>query len=57
MPDAVQLLSKLGVRGEAQELEAAAREFDCHPLALLLLGTYLEQLYGATSGTAVRSRR
>jgi hypothetical protein len=44
VPDAVRLLDELGVRGLTQELEAAARAFDCHPLALLLLGTYLKQL-------------
>jgi tetratricopeptide (TPR) repeat protein len=35
------LLSNLGVRGNAAELQAASREFKGHALSLTLLGTYL----------------
>ncbi|MCK5346559.1 MAG: hypothetical protein KAR20_24285, partial [Candidatus Heimdallarchaeota archaeon] len=41
-PDAgMELLKYLGVKGTPDELKQASREFDCHALALTLLGNYL----------------
>ncbi|MCP4689517.1 MAG: hypothetical protein GY859_15795, partial [Desulfobacterales bacterium] len=35
------LLKNLGAKGGAEEIQQAAKEFDCHALALNLLGRYL----------------
>ncbi len=40
-----QLLRELKVKGTEAELEAAAREYDGHSLALTLLGSYLGDVY------------
>ncbi len=40
-----QLLRELKVKGDDTELEAAAREYDGHSLALTLLGSYLGDVY------------
>jgi tetratricopeptide (TPR) repeat protein len=40
-----QLLRKLGVTGEDEELEQAAQEFSGHSLALTLLGGYLYEVF------------
>jgi tetratricopeptide (TPR) repeat protein len=41
-----QLLKELGVKGDEAELEQAAREFRGHPLALILLGSFLNDAHG-----------
>ncbi|HKQ72913.1 MAG TPA: NACHT domain-containing protein [Blastocatellia bacterium] len=48
-----QLLRKLGVTGEDDELEQAVEEFGGHSLALTLLGGYLNEVFGGD----VRRRR
>lgn len=40
------LLTAQGVRGTQAELEHAATEFGAHPLALILLGSYLNEVCG-----------
>jgi len=40
------LLRSLGIQGTEQELAAASRELEGHPLALTLLGASLRQTYG-----------
>lgn len=41
-----QVLTAQGVTGTQAELEQAARDFDGHSLALILLGSYLSDVYG-----------
>lgn len=41
-----EILKANGVIGRQDELEEAAREFDCHALALTLLGSYLKIVHG-----------
>jgi len=46
-PDAgMQLLKHLGVKGTSEELKQASSEFGYHALALTLLGSYLNVVYG-----------
>ncbi len=43
---AAMLLKDLGVKGAADEIRKVAMEFDCHALALNLLGRYLAVVHG-----------
>jgi tetratricopeptide (TPR) repeat protein len=43
--DGVKLLQSLGVKGSRKELEKAVTEYDCHALALSLLGNILRLRY------------
>ncbi|MBK8453388.1 MAG: tetratricopeptide repeat protein [Thiofilum sp.] len=45
LPDGVQLLESLGVKGRKKELERAVEEYGCHALALSLLGNLLRIRY------------
>ncbi|MFO8008012.1 MAG: tetratricopeptide repeat protein [Candidatus Brocadiia bacterium] len=45
VPAAVELLRELGCEGTDAELRETAEEFDCHALALTLLGRYLAVRY------------
>lgn len=44
--DGIELLAALGVRGDQESVACAVREYDGHPLALHLLGTFLQEVHG-----------
>jgi tetratricopeptide (TPR) repeat protein len=54
--DGADLLRRLGVKGEDEELKATVREYGGHALSLAILGTYLVEKFGGNARERFKTR-